>query len=77
MEVHLARPLHRPWPRLDEHLQVEAVGDSFLRYRTARPEIANPILLRKLHEENAAVLTVAQAPQSLEQVYLKLVEGEA
>jgi ABC-2 type transport system ATP-binding protein len=76
MEVRLARPLQAPWPDLPEHLSVEAYGKTFLRYRTARPEVTNPLLLKHLDELGAEVVTISHAPQSLEQVYLKLVEEE-
>ncbi len=74
MEICLARPLQVPWPQLDEYIQVETYGSDFLRYRAAQPEVANPILLRRLDELGAQVVTLSQTPQSLEQVYLNLVE---
>jgi ABC-2 type transport system ATP-binding protein len=55
-------------------LQVEALDDFSLRYYTAKPEIANPLLLHRLHEIGAEVLMLSQVPRSLEEVYLKLVE---
>ena len=73
-EVRLAHPLGQPWPELDGNLQVEALDDFSLRYYTAKPEIANPLLLHRLHEIGAEVLMLSQVPRSLEEVYLKLVE---
>ncbi len=73
MELTLAQPLAQPWPDLNGHLQIEARGDAYLRYRAHQPEIANPLLLNRLQQVGAQVLTLAPAPQSLEQVYLKLV----
>ncbi len=72
MEVRLARPLQAPWPQLDDLITVEAHGETYLRYRAEKPEVANPILLRRLDELNADVVTISHAPQSLEQVYLML-----
>ncbi len=74
MEVRLARPLPQPLPALNGDLQIEAHGELFLRYRAAAPEIANPLLLRKLHEIGAAVVSLSELPRSLEDVYLKLVQ---
>jgi ABC-2 type transport system ATP-binding protein len=75
-EVHLARPLAQPWPSVDGHLQVESHSDMWLRYRAQSPEIANPLLLERLHGIGASVLTLSEAPRSLEDVYLKLVEDQ-
>ncbi len=74
-EVRLAQPLGRPWPNLNGNLQIESMDDTALRYRTASPEIANPLLVQRLQEVDARVLTLAQVPRGLEDVYLKLVES--
>ncbi len=74
-EVRLARPLGKPWPDLNGHLKIEALGDGFLRYRAATPEVANPMLLHRLQEIGAHVLALSLVPSSLEDVYLKLVES--
>ncbi len=72
-EVRLSRPLSRPWPSMNGHLQVEASDELSLRYRTAAPEIANPLLMHHLNEMDADVLALQEIPRSLEDVYLKLV----
>jgi ABC-2 type transport system ATP-binding protein len=74
LEVRLTRPLYQPWPSLNGHLQVESSGELFLRYRAPTPAIANPLLLRRLHEMGAEVLSLSELPRSLEEVYLKLVQ---
>ena len=76
-EVRLARPLGQAWPHLNGHLQVQAQDEFSLRYQAAAPEIANPLLLDKLHKLNAQVMTLTEVPRSLEAVYLKLVEDSA
>ncbi|HEX9077517.1 MAG TPA: ABC transporter ATP-binding protein [Anaerolineae bacterium] len=73
-ELRLARPLGGAWPHLNGHLQVEAMDETFLRYRTTVPETANPLLLNRLHELDADVLALSEVPRSLEDLYLKLVE---
>ncbi len=75
MEVRLAEALNGPWPQMDELLNVEAFDDTFLRYRTIHPEVTNPLLLKRLDELGAQVVTISHAPQSLEQVYLMLTES--
>lgn len=73
-EVRLARPLGKAWPHLNGHLQIEAMDETVLRYRTAVPETANPLLLNRLHELDADVVALSEVPKSLEDLYLKLVE---
>jgi ABC-2 type transport system ATP-binding protein len=74
MEVCLALPLPTGWPEPMGDAQVESRGDLFLRYRTLHPELTNPLLLWRLHELGGQVVSLAPVEQSLEQVYLKLVE---
>ena len=74
-ELQLVRPLSQPLPALNGYLQIESRTETSLRYYTAEPHIANPYLLRCLHEIGAEVLTLRPVPRSLEEVYLKLVEG--
>jgi ABC-2 type transport system ATP-binding protein len=73
-ELQLVRPLTQPFPSLNGHLQIESIDELAIRYRTETPEIANPILLRRLQEINAEILTLSQVPRGLEDVYLKLVQ---
>ncbi len=73
-QVQLARPFGTAWPSMNGHLQVVASDATSLKYHTNTPEIANPILLQKLGETGASILSVSQIPQSLEDVYLKLVQ---
>jgi ABC-2 type transport system ATP-binding protein len=74
-EVELVRPLPQPLPVLNGYLQIESCNEKSLRYYTDEPHLANPFLLQRLHEIGAQVLTLRQVPRSLEEVYLKLVEG--
>lgn len=73
-ELQLARPLTQPMPLLNGHLEIESQDELSLRYHTAEPQVANPYLLRRLHEIGAEVLTLREVPRSLEEVYLKLVQ---
>lgn len=73
-QVQLAHPLATEWPSMNGHLTVVAANETSLHYHAATPEIANPLLLKKLWESGANVVSVSQAPQSLEDVYLKLVQ---
>jgi ABC-2 type transport system ATP-binding protein len=72
-EVRLARPMPVPWVSLDGYLQVISSDAYAMRYYTETPEVTNPLLVRRLQEIGAQVLSLQQAPRSLEEVYLKLV----
>jgi ABC-2 type transport system ATP-binding protein len=76
-QVRLARPLGAPWPHLNGHLQIECADEMQLTYRASAPETANPLLLNALHDVGAHVLELSEEMQSLEEVYLKLVEDPA
>ncbi len=39
-----------------------------------RPEVINPLLIQRLAQEGAEVITLSEVPRSLEDVYLKIVE---
>lgn len=58
---------------LDDMVQVEAQGDSWLRYRVADPAVTNPTLLRRITGMGVDVITLAPVSQSLEDVYLQIV----
>jgi ABC-2 type transport system ATP-binding protein len=76
VEVHLARPLNAPWPSLDGHMHIVTETESSLQFRTERPEVSNPLLLNRLVAMGAEVVTMHPVSQSLEEVYLKLVEEQ-
>jgi ABC-2 type transport system ATP-binding protein len=61
-------------PLLTDLIDVEEQGETWLRYRTARPEVINPILIQRLAQEGTEVITLSEMPRSLEDVYLKIVE---
>lgn len=63
-------------PALRRMVTVEEVGPDWVRYRTDVPDQTNPRLLRWLTERGRDVLTLSQVPQSLEEVYLQVIEAE-
>jgi ABC-2 type transport system ATP-binding protein len=75
IEIHLAKPLGQPWSAFVENVRVEEFTETYLRYRTDNPAETNPRLLKALNDAGAEIVTVAEAEQSLEEVYLKLVEN--
>jgi len=74
LELRLAQSLDGLLPLLTDLIDVEEQGQTWLRYRTARPEVINPILIQRLAREGTEVITLSEVPRSLEDVYLKIVE---
>lgn len=52
---------------------VDAVGAGWVRFRAPDPAMTNPRLLRALADHGVSVVTLSEAPQSLERVYLRAV----
>ena len=76
MELRLANSVDGLGPALRQMLEVEEMGADWVRFRTATPRQSNPRLLRWLAEHDRDVVTLSQVTQSLEQVYLQVVEAE-
>jgi ABC-2 type transport system ATP-binding protein len=74
LELRLAQSLDGLLPLLTDLIDVEKQGETWLRYRTARPEVINPLLIQRLAQEGTEVITLSEMPRSLENVYLKIVE---
>ena len=60
------------------HHMVDVVeqNSSWLRYATSEPENVNPVILHRLAEHNLPVLSLSKMPQSLETVYLRVLEED-
>ena len=52
------------------------VGPDWVRYRAADPNALNPRVLAALTERQLPVVTLAEVPRSLEDVYLHVVEAD-
>jgi ABC-2 type transport system ATP-binding protein len=74
LELRLAQSLDGLLPLLTDLIDVEEQGENWLRYRTARPQVINPLLIQRLAQEGTEVITLSEVPRSLEDVYLKIVE---
>jgi ABC-2 type transport system ATP-binding protein len=72
MELRLTEAVDGHTRTLPQEVHVLEVGDRWLRYSTDNPERDNPLLLRSLAEAGASVLSLAERPRSLEEVYLKV-----
>ncbi len=76
MELHTRLPLNGAAAALSELVSVEESGDDWLRYRTHDPQTANPAVLRHLLDHGVDVVTLAPVSQTLEQIYLQVVEED-
>ena len=74
LELRLAQSLDGLLPLITDLIDIEEQGETWLRYRTARPEAINPLLIQRLAQEGTEVITLSEVPRSLEDVYLKIVE---
>ncbi len=74
-ELRLAAPLNGLAAALAERLDVVGQGETWVRYRTDAPELANPATIAWLAEQRAPVLGLSEVERSLEDVYLQVVEA--
>ncbi|MFC1936125.1 ABC transporter ATP-binding protein [Chloroflexota bacterium] len=75
-EVTLSSELDGYRPQLPGEVEVLETGENWLRFRTPDPNNLNPVVLRKLLEQDFPVLSLQEVPRSLEQVYLQAVVSE-
>lgn len=71
-EVQLSQPWQADGLILPKGVILSENNGSRLRFRIERPQESNPLLLRRLSESQAPVMTLQEVPRSLEQVYLKV-----
>lgn len=75
-EIHFARPLDgNTIPPMEGITLVES-GETWLRYRTLKPEEHNPRVLYHFLRANIPVLRLEESGGSLEQVYLRAITRE-
>jgi ABC-2 type transport system ATP-binding protein len=74
LEMRLGQSLDGLLPAIDSLVTVEEKGDDWFRYRTDVPAQVNPLLVRRLAEEGARIVTLSEVARSLEEVYLRIVE---
>jgi ABC-2 type transport system ATP-binding protein len=76
MEVTFAHGLNGVARELEGLVEVVETGSDWLRFQTTQPREANPVVLRRLAEHGAAVVTLSEIKRSLEAVYLQIVEED-
>lgn len=72
-ELRLASPLPSLPHLLNGLVDVEEATEQYLRYRCANPHALNPQIMGRLAEQGASLVSLAESPRSLEQVYLHIV----
>jgi ABC-2 type transport system ATP-binding protein len=75
LELRTAASLDGLTDDLGDLVEIVAVGPDWLRYRASEPERVNPLILQRLAEQRVPVVTLAEVPRSLEDVYLQVVES--
>ncbi len=73
MELRAVSQLNGHAQLIEDLVEIESVGEDWLRYRTAAPVAVNPQVLRRLTGAGLDVVTLSEVPQSLEDVYLRVV----
>ncbi len=76
MELHLTQHLNGAVDELTEMVDVVETGDHWLRYRTANPQTDNPQVIRRLTGAGLDIVTLSEVSQTLEEVYLQIVEED-
>jgi ABC-2 type transport system ATP-binding protein len=74
LELRVAQPLAQRGAAdsLRDLVPVQATGPDWLRYSTDQPETINPLVLQRLAAQQVPVVTLAEVPRSLEDVYLRV-----
>ncbi len=75
MELRLSQAIDGVVKLASDLVKVEVQGEDWLRYSTANPQETNPLLLQMLAAHGVGVVTLSEVPRSLEDVYLRVVEG--
>lgn len=74
-EVRFGAPLNGHTIPVTAAAELTGQGTDWVRFRTTRPEIANPQLLQRLLEQGLPVISIHEIPRSLEQVYLQVMNA--
>ena len=76
MELRTGAPIDGVMAELAQRVNVVATGPDWVRYTTLSAGDDNPVILRRLMEQQIPVVTLAEVPRSLEEVYLQVVEAK-
>lgn len=76
MEMRLAQTLNGQLDSVSDVVEIVAHGEDWFRYITEHPQRTNPQLLQLMAQHQLPVVTLSEVSRSLEEVYLRIVEGE-
>lgn len=74
--IRFAAVLNSHTPSLVKGAELLEQGENWLVYQTAQPHSVNPALIQHLSEQGLPILTIEEQVCSLEEVYLRTVEGK-
>lgn len=75
-EVQVVQNLNGWKPNLPDGVILTASGDRFLRMRVENPAVQNPIVMKRLIENQIDVIAYQEIPHSLEKAYLEAMVRE-
>lgn len=73
-ELRIDKALDGVLETLEAYVDVEIVRQDVIQYRTNRPQELNPIIVRHIGDLGAGVVSLEALPQSLEDVYLSVLD---
>jgi ABC-2 type transport system ATP-binding protein len=76
MELRVAGQVNGLAKDIGDMVNVEATGEGWVTFRVRDPNATNPALLRRVLDLGVQVVTLAPISQSLEQIYLRVVEED-
>lgn len=71
-EIRLGNPQNLERLKMPNDVEITAQGKTWLRFRPLQPEIENPVVLRSLLGQGLNIVSLQKVPQSLEQIYLEV-----
>lgn len=74
--IRFSTALNSYTPSLVKGAELLEKGEDWLVYQTAQPLSVNPALIRHLSQQGLPILTIEEQACSLEEVYLRAVEGK-
>jgi ABC-2 type transport system ATP-binding protein len=75
LEMRVAGELNGVVRDIADLVQVDSHGYDWVRFRVENPSVTNPRLLKQLSEQGVGVVTLSEVRQSLEDVYLRVVNA--
>jgi len=76
LEVRVDQPLNGQVKELGDLVTVAWAHDDVIRFCADEPDVTNPQLVRRLNALGLGVISLYEIPQSLEEVYLRVVSTE-